>query len=591
MADADLRWGRRGGIYGVITIASGETTMTESQASRAAASKPTGPRTGTRYRASRLKGPYDALVIGSGIGGLATAALLSAAGKKVLVLEQHYTAGGFTHAYERNGYEWDVGVHYIGDVGGHPTVTRRLFDFISGGNLYWAAMDRAYDRICIGEEQFDLCAGRDEFVAELVRCFPGERPVIEEYLRRVNRVGKAMRLVTVEKLLPAWCGAPLALWKKLRWPAWINKTTYAVLRELTDNEKLIAALCGQWGDNGMTPRTGSFIIHALIVKHYLYGGFYPVGGAARIAESIIPRIRASGGEVFTYARVETILMRGNRASGVRMADGTEIEAPLVISNAGVFNTFEKLLPESAARAAGYRKSLNRVRRSMAHLCLYIGLRHSAEELGLPKTNYWIYPSGDYEGDMQRFLADSGAQIPLTYISFPSAKDPDFANRYPGRATIEIVAPAKYEWFEPWQSETWGKRGEDYEALKQQFSERLLQHLYRYFPQLEGKIDYCELSTPLSTEYFCSYAQGEIYGLDHDPSRFEQRWLRPKSRIRGLYLTGQDVMSCGVAGAMIGGVVTAQSILGWRRGVPLLKRIFTAPVAKPAQALAAAGESL
>ncbi|MFC6633465.1 phytoene desaturase family protein [Microbulbifer taiwanensis] len=551
--------------------------MVQSAETPRSAPKPSRLRIGRRYRPGRLEGPYDALVIGSGIGGLTTAAMLSAAGKKVLVLEQHYTAGGFTHAYDRNGYEWDVGVHYIGDVGEHPTVTRRLFDFLSAGRLKWAPMDATYDRICIGDEQYDLRAGRDEFIDEMVRRFPGERATIEEYLHRVNAVAKAMPLRTVEKLLPRWCGPAVRLLRRLREPSWLNKTTYEVLRQLTDNEQLIAVLTGQWGDNGMTPKTGSFIIHALIVRHYLYGGYYPVGGASQIAETIIPQIQKSGGEVFTYAEVETILLDGNRVRGLRMADGTEIEAPLVISGAGVFNTFEKLLPQSASGQAGYSRDLESVQRSMAHVCLYIGLQKTAEELGLPKTNYWLYPSADYDGEVQKFLEDSEREIPLVYISFPSAKDPSFIKRYPGRATIEIVAPGKYEWFARWHDQPWGKRGDEYEALKEKYSQRLLEHLYKHFPQLRGQIDYCELSTPLSTDYFCSYPRGEIYGLDHDPNRFEQPWLRPQSRIKGLYLTGQDIMSCGVAGAMIGGVVTAQSILGWRRGVSLLKRILAAPL--------------
>ncbi|WP_346837991.1 NAD(P)/FAD-dependent oxidoreductase [Microbulbifer sp. SAOS-129_SWC] len=551
---------------------SAETSI-NSRPNSSAAPRPGRLRIGRRYRANRLDGPYDAIVIGSGIGGLTTAAMLSSAGRKVLVLEQHYTAGGFTHAYDRNGYEWDVGVHYIGDVGDHPTMTRKLFDYLSAGQLQWAPMDSTYDRICLGDEQFDLRAGRDAFVDELVRCFPGERAAIEAYLRRVNAVAAAMPLITAEKLLPRWCAPLTALWKKLRWPDWLNKTTYEVLRQVTDNEKLIAVLTGQWGDNGMTPGCGSFIIHALIAKHYLYGGYYPVGGASKIAETIIPQIQAGGGDVFTYAEAETILLDGNHARGVRMADGTEIAAPLVISGAGVFNTFEKLLPQSACERAGYHRDLQKVQPSMAHLCLYIGLQQTAETLGLPKTNYWLYPSADYDGDMQKFLDDPEAEIPLVYLSFPSAKDPSFTQRYPGRATIEIVAPGKYDWFARWHGEPWGKRGDDYEALKERFTERLLEHLYKHFPQLRGKIDYCELSTPLSTDYFCRYSRGEIYGLDHDPSRFRQHWLRPKTRIKGLYLTGQDIMSCGVAGAMFAGLATAQSILGIRRGLPLLRHIF------------------
>jgi phytoene dehydrogenase-like protein len=205
---------------------------------------------------------------------------------------------------------------------------------------------------------------------------------------------------------------------------------------------------------------------------------------------------------------------------------------------------------------------------MSSLCLYIGIEDTAENLGLPKTNYWIYPHEDYETAVETFLNDPDAEIPLVYISFPSAKDPAFETNYPGRATIEIVAPGPYDWFADWADQPWGKRGEDYEALKERFAQRLLEHLYEHFPQLHGKIDYYELATPLSTQYFCWYDQGEIYGLDHDPSRFEQEWLKPKTAIDGLWLTGQDVLTCGVVGAAMGGLMTTMAVgglQGWKLG--------------------------
>ena len=138
-------------------------------------------RIGKRYRANRVDNDYDAIVIGSGVGGLTTAALLSQLGKKVIVLEQHYTAGGFTHAYERNGYEWDVGVHYIGGMGG-PTAGRGLFDFITAGKLKWASMGPVYDRIILGDEQFDFVAGKENFKANLVQQFPDQGEAIDRYM-------------------------------------------------------------------------------------------------------------------------------------------------------------------------------------------------------------------------------------------------------------------------------------------------------------------------------------------------------------------------------------------------------------------------
>ena len=529
-------------------------------------------RIGKRYRANRLNGDYDAIVIGSGIGGLTAAACLSHLGYKVAVFEQHYTAGGFTHSYCRNGYEWDVGVHYIGDMGVKTTLARRLFDFITDEQLQWAALDDCYDRIFLGEDHFDLVAGRDNFRNNLIQRFPQEKAAIDEYLVRLNKVASAMQAFTVERMLPKKVAKFTKLVRDRVQPEYFNRPTRQVLEELTSNQTLIAYLTGQWGDNGMMPAESSFMIHALIAKHYMYGGYYPVGGASRMAETIIPQIQKTGGEVFTYAAVERILLENGKAVGVAMKDGTEVRSPIVISNAGVFNTFNRLLPKEVSDYTGYSQKLNTVKPSMASLCLYIGIKDSAKNLNLPKTNFWIYPNENYEQSIKTFLADANSDIPMVYISFPSAKDPSFEARYPNRSTIEIVAPCPWEWVEQWADKPWGKRGADYDALKEDFSQRLLEKLYQKLPHLRGQIDYYELSTPLSTEFFCWYQKGEIYGLDHDPKRFEQTWLRPKTDIEGLYLTGQDILTCGVVGAMIGGAMTAINI-GGVKALPLAKKIF------------------
>jgi all-trans-retinol 13,14-reductase len=532
-------------------------------------------RIGQRYRPTRLNGPYDALIVGSGIGGLTTAALLSELGWRVAVLEQHYTAGGCTHSYERNGYEWDVGVHYIGDMGA-KTTTRRLMDFLTQENLQWAPMDAHYDRFFIGRNVYDAVAGRDAFRENLVRHFPREAAAIDRYLELLSEVSRGMRTFSLGRTLPPWAAAIAGPFLRHRLPRSFGRTTWEVLSEITQDPELIAVLTGQWGDLGLPPKRSSFVIQALVAKHYLHGGFYPVGGAWRMAETILPRIRAKGGEVFTYARVEEILLRQGRVRGVRgvrMSDGSEIEANRVISDAGVINTFTHLLPEAARREHGYDELLARVKPSIGHLGVYIGLKGTAAELGLPKTNFWVYPGNDYDAALDRFLADPHGPFPAVYISFPSAKDPDFERRHPGRSTIEIVAPAPYEIFAPWAGTTWGKRGDDYEALKQSYGERLLEYLYDKLPQLRGRIDYWEVSTPLSMQWFCGYERGELYGLDHDPQRLRQGWLRPRTRIPGLWLTGQDVMSCGVSGAMMGGLASAIAIAGMRQMGPVLKGVF------------------
>jgi all-trans-retinol 13,14-reductase len=530
-------------------------------------------RIGHRYRPNRLAENYDAVVIGSGMGGLSTAAMLSDLGWKVCVLEQHYTAGGYTHSYERNGYEWDVGVHYIGDVGA-KTRTRQMFDYLSDGKLEWAPMDEEYDRFYIGEKVFCAKAGKQQFRDNLVQQFPDEQKAIDAYMVLLDNAGNAMSSVGMARVLEPWQQTLMTPYLKWKTPDFLYRNTYDVLAELTENSDLIAVICGQWGDMGLPPRQSTFMVHSMIARHYLYGGYYPVGGSWRIADSIIPKIQASGGEVFTYARVKQIIVEDGKARGVEMSDGHHIECGCVISSAGVGNTFNELLSAEVTETAGYKRKLANVEPSFAHLGVYIGLKGTAEELGLPKTNFWIYPHNDYDEAVERFVGNSDEAFPVVYISFPSAKDPDYLNRHPGTATIEIVAPAPYQWFEKWRDETWGKRGEDYDAFKEELGTRLMNYLYDKLPELLGKVDYYEVSTPLSTNWFGGYQRGELYGLAHTPKRMKQMWLRPKTTIPGLWLTGQDILTCGVSGAMMAGLLTTTSIVGMRRVSPLLKRIHS-----------------
>jgi len=525
--------------------------------------KPSTLRIGTRYRATRVAERYDAIVIGSGIGGMTTAALMSKAGKKVLVLEQHYTAGGYTHSYSRNGYEWDVGVHYIGEMGDPKSSMRRVFDFITDGQLKWAKMDDNYDRFHFGEDVYNLTAGREQFQAGLAEHFPEEKEAIVKYLKLLDSANRLIPLKVMDKLLPSALGRPYNFVKKYGLPDYFNKTTYEVLSGLTRDQKLIAVLTGQHGDCGLPPKQSSFLIHALIARHYLSGAFYPEGGAWKIADSIIPVIQQSGGDLLTYALVKQVVLEKGKVVGVEMTDGHVINASKVISGAGVINTFEHLVPKDVVEQHGYDQHLNMVSPSKAHLGMYIGLKGNPADLKLPKTNFWIFPHYDADKAYDEFEADSQQEFPAVYISFPAAKDPEWQRKHPDKSTIEMVVPCPYKWFEEWKDQPWGKRGDNYEQLKDYFTQRMLEALYSKMPHLRGKIDYYETSTPLSSDYFCGYKKGELYGLNHDPSRFEQHWLRPKTSIPGLYLTGQDVLTCGVGGAMMGGVMTAMSVLGWR----------------------------
>lgn len=516
-------------------------------------------KTWSSYKRANLEGAFDAIVIGSGLGGLAAAAHLAKHGQRVLVLEQHYVAGGFTHVFHRPGFEWDVGVHYVGGM--QPgSFLQKQFAAITDGTLAWADMGEVYDEVHVGEDVFRFPKGRRALRAALVDRFPREEAAIDGYFQAIAAVQKASRFYFAEKAVPNLVAGVAGGLLRRGMLQWSDRTTKEVLDELGASPLLQAVLTTQYGDYGMPPRQASFAIHAMVANHYFHGGYYPVGGSGRIAESIAPVIEAAGGQILVSAEVASIVVENGAAVGVAMKDGKVLRARTIISDAGAELTFRKLLPAEVSKKHGYDTLLQQVRPSASHVSLYVGLSKSAEELGLPKHNFWVYPHEDHDRAVAEAEANPEAPLPLVYISFPSAKDPSFAERHPGRATLELVTMAPWSWFSQWDGTRWKKRGQDYEALKERITKRLLGTLEKHVPAAMAHVAHAELSTPLSTKHFAAWEHGEIYGLDHGPERFRQRWLKPKTKVPGLYLAGQDVVTCGVAGALLGGVVCASALL-------------------------------
>src|SRR5688572_893573 len=149
------------------------------------------------------RSPFDAIVIGSGIGGLGAAALLAkAAGQRVLVLERHYAAGGFTHVFHRPGFEWDVGLHYVGQVHEAGSSVRALFEYLTEGRLDWEPMPDVYDRVVIGDLRFDYVRGESRLRDTLKTAFPAESRAIDRYFAAIHRCLRGMPPFFAEKVLP-----------------------------------------------------------------------------------------------------------------------------------------------------------------------------------------------------------------------------------------------------------------------------------------------------------------------------------------------------------------------------------------------------
>jgi phytoene dehydrogenase-like protein len=527
-----------------------------------------------RFEIEKIPADVDTIVIGSGMSGLTCAAVLSRMGQRVLVLEQHYVAGGGSHMFElKGGLKFDSGLHYVVPYSGH------LMWIATGGSempLRFESIgepDGTFDRIALGDAPPFAIKHHEAHLPELIALFPDRREEIEEYLRVSDGVLKRFPLFLLSRAFPAWLKR---LWHRFvlgeTWRRYAGRTIQEVLEEITDEPRLAGLLAGQWMDTGAPPDRTSFLLGTCVARGLaIEGGAYPVGGSMQLAKTLVPVIEAAGGRVLVRVSVREIVVdpRTERATGVELEDGTVIHCKQVVSSVGYHNTFGKLVPEDVTKRFEIPRRLP-VGASCGFVMANIGLRGSAEELGLTSANLWHHPTradGDMFGAVNDFMADplNSEHDPMVMITFPSIKDPEAAEACPGMTTCQILCTADYQWFEKYAGERTGRRGPEYEALKHKWGERLVGVLLRFYPQLKEHIELVDVSTPLSIQHYLRTDEGGAVGLDHAPARFTDwevmRHLDSRTPIKGLWLTGQDTLTCGQPMVQAAGLLTAMRMLG------------------------------
>ncbi len=512
---------------------------------------------------------FDVVVVGAGIGGLTAAATLATRGKSVLVLDMHYALGGCATVFHRKGkaYEFDVGLHYIGDCGEHGLIPRIL----KGAGIDYDAINfleqdpEGFDTLCFPDFTFGIPRGFDRFKDKLLAEFPNETKGINRYFKYLQQVWDFMG-IHANPISALW-----VLPRSLLLARYANATVEEFLDTCTRDPKLRAILTGQLGVYHQPPSRASMAGHAGVTNHFLQGSFYPSGGGQVFSDKLGESVERHGGKILLRSKVTKILVENGRVRGVEFENKKlgkrTVTADYVIANSDLKKTLLELVgPEHLSKKTLSKTAAYEMSPAMG--IVYLGIDMDMRALGHKNTNYRIYPSYDYEKAYSDIFNEEFPTEPHVFIGNATLKDPDNPNLAPeGIYNLQLMSVV------PSSPEAWGLTEEEvengsyrdnpvYQEKKAWYAKQLIKAAESVIPGLSEHIVYQDVSTPFSVTRFIGSSGGTSYGIAFTPEQFLHRRPSEKTEVKGLYLCGASTRTGhGIFGAMTGGVEAAAAICG------------------------------
>lgn len=482
---------------------------------------------------------YDAIVIGAGNAGLTAAATLQRGGVRTLLVEQHNVPGGCATSFRRGRFEFEVALHQLSGVGrqGQPFSMRELFDGL-GVELDFVQEHDLYRIVVPGRLDVTLPADWDGAADALEDAFPGNRVRVTKFFGLVRSVMRWQ--MALQQGLPTRQVDPVLFHYALR-------SMKDVLDEHFEDEGIKTALAAYWPYLGQPPSRTPFQDLAKLLFVYLeYRPYHVRGGSQAMSSAILDSFLRAGGEVRFNTTVERILVRDGRVGGVRFADGQEVLAREVVSNASLPATYGMIdeVPGSV------RADLASRRLGVSAFVLHMGLAATPAELGFTTSTSFV----EADFDEARTSASLRSLEPARAICV-SCYDVEPIGFAPAGATHVSLMALQY-------GDVWsGIAPSDYARTKFAYAQTLLDLVEHLTPGIRDAIEEVDVATPLTMARYLGHPGGAIYGYDQDAT---EAWLfRDSERhtgVAGLHVAGSWPGLGGFQPTLQAGVRVATTLL-------------------------------